>query len=358
MTRLRTLRLAGSPEARGRLHGRTWGAEIRRYAAERVHLAANGSWAGRPATEADVLALATAMLPAHRAYDPEVTAEMEAMAEAAGIGPAEALIAGGFTDVVDAVRRHGSAPAEDDCTAFLVPDGRADGAGWFGQTWDMHDSATEHVVLLDLRPDEAPPALVFTTVGCVAQIGMNVHGLAIGITNLTAADGGIGVTWPFLVRRALRCRTVAEALPFLLDPPLAGGHTFLLLDRLGDGAVVEAMPTHRAVTRLADRPLVHTNHCLVPEAAAREAARAEGLVASSVQRLAVAEAWLDRPRLDRAALEALTRETTAICRRSEPPFHLETSGAALMRPRTGEFFAVWGLPTEQPYERFVVGADG
>ena len=75
---------------------------------------------------------------------------------------------------------HPASVTEDDCTAFVVPDTRADGAGMVGQTWDMHDTATDHVVLARLRPDDGPDALVFTTVGCLGQIGMNEAGVERG----------------------------------------------------------------------------------------------------------------------------------------------------------------------------------
>ena len=52
-------------------------------------------------------------------------------------------------------------------------------------------------------------------------------------------------------------------------------------------------------------------------------------------------------------LFALTRDDT-ICRESEPPYYAATCGAAIMRPRTGEFWAVWGLPSRYQFERFAV----
>ena len=203
MSRLRRLVLDGDAGRRGEAHGAAFRDEIRAYADERVELASNGTWAGRPATRADVLGLADATLAAHRAYDADLCDEMEAVASTCGLTPAEMVIAGGFTDFVDLVRVHaGAAPEEDDCTAVIVPDDAAGGAGFLAQTWDMHDSATEHVVMLEVRPEHGPAALVFSTVGCLGQIGMNEAGIAIGINNLTGR-GKPGVTWPFVVRKAL-----------------------------------------------------------------------------------------------------------------------------------------------------------
>ena len=48
-------------------------------------------------------------------------------------------------------------------------------------------------------------------------------------------------------------------------------------------------------------------------------------------------------------LMALTRE--GVCQVAKPPYHIESSGAAIMRPRTKEFWAVWGLPSVNDYQR-------
>ncbi len=350
---MRRVELRGDAAARGRAHGAALAPAIRAYTEERVSLASDGSWAGRPVRRADIVGLAEQMLADHRAYAPELFAEMLAMAEAAGISAAEAVIVGGFTDFVDAVRALAqvAAPEEDDCTAALVPRGR--GGPWFAQTWDMHDSATEHVVMLDVQPAEGPAALVFSTAGCLGQIGMNDAGICVGINNLTAGDGQIGVTWPFVVREALRQTDVDAALEQVLRAKLAGGHDFLLLDAAGRGYNVEAMPTHTAVTPLAAEPLVHTNHCLDDVCRAREVRKSPELLRSSVERLEIARRMLAGP-VDLELLVALTREPTAICRRAGPPWHIETSGALIARPDTRELWAVWGVPADHAYERFVV----
>jgi isopenicillin-N N-acyltransferase-like protein len=353
--RIRELRLAGDAVARGRAHGEAFAAEIREYCAERVGLASNGAWAGRTATRGDVLGLAERMLPAHRAYAPELFIELESMAIAADISPAEALITGGFTDFVDAVRAAGGPSVdEDDCTAALVPDSRAGGSGFLVQTWDMHASATPHVLLLDVQPEEGPAARIFTTVGCLAQIGMNAAGIAVGINNLSARDGRVGVTWPFVVRKALATSTIDDALACVVEAPLAGGHNYLLLDATGRGYNVEAMPTYKAVTALEHEPIVHTNHPIDAEVARREASRPTDLAESSHRRLDLARSMLASRRVGLDDLVRLTAEPSAICRHSEPPHHMETSGAVIARPRTRELWAVWGLPSENPYERFVV----
>lgn len=357
MKPLRLFELRGGPVARGQAHGEAFAAEIRTYAEERVHLAAAGAWAGRPTTREDVLALARRMIPAHAAYDAGLHAELEAMAEAAGITVEEAILVGGFTDFVDAVRAAGGPGLEeDDCTAVLVPPHRTPAlGGMFAQTWDMHDTATPFVVLFDLRPDDAPAALIFSTVGCLGQIGVNEAGITVGINNLVCTDGRIGVTWNYVVRKALAQTTLEDAIACVRDAKLAGGHDYLLMDADGRGVNIEASGRMQVLEALGDSPIVHTNHCVHDLTRAWEAKRDAGLLASSHERLRVAQAEVAEGVIDLPRLQALMAEGSCICRHGGPPSHIETSGAAIVRPATRELWATWGPPDVSPWERFVVG---
>ncbi len=350
---MRRIVLEGSAEEMGHQHGETYRDEIRAYAEDRVALSSGGSWSGRPADREEVLELAASMLPAHRAYSADLCREMEAMADACDLTPAEAIIVGGFTDFVDAVRATGAGvPEEDDCTAVVVPNGMSGGQGYLAQTWDMHASATEHVTLLDVRPENAPRSFVFSTVGCLGQIGINEAGIAVGINNLAAEVGMRGVTWPLVIRQVLLQTDIDAALRCITEAPLTGAHHYLLLDASGRGFDVEAMPQGCAVRKLGEKPLVHTNHCLDPASIEHEAEKPPALMASSQVRLDRAKELLDCSQVGLTDLMALTRDSQAICQVSKPPYHIESSGAAIMRPATGEMWAVWGLPSENEFDHF------
>ncbi len=360
---IRILDTGGSPEEMGAAHGTAYADEIRRFADERVRLVASGLWSGGPIPAGDVLDLAAAMLPAHERYEPPLHAEMLALAGAAGITPAEAVIVGGFTDFVDTVRavvggRHPAALQEDDCTAVIVPDHRASGAGFLAQTWDMHDSATDRVVLLRLRPDDAPAATLFTTTGCLGQIGMNELGVCVGINNLVALDGRLGVTWPSVVRAMLMTESAGAALEVLQASDLAGAHNFLIFDANGVGFNVEAMPSHHAVNRLGIEPLIHTNHVLDPDALRLQADKDQALMDSSTNRLATAIELLADGPVDVDRLFDFTREPTAICQLATDPYHIESSGATIMRPVTRQFWACWGRPAENEFEEIPIATTG
>lgn len=351
---IRVLDVGGSPAAMGAAHGAAFAEEIRQYADERIDLVCDGRWSGGPLPRTEVLEIAESMIPAHEAFDADLHVEMEAMATAAGLSLPEAIVVGGFTDFVDTVSAvTGSATPtsvlEDDCTAVIIPDTRADGAGYLAQTWDMHDTATDHVLLLRIRPDDAPAARIFTTTGCLGQIGMNSEGVCVGINNLNALDGRRGVAWTSVVRGMLRTTTAADALDVLLAADLAGAHNFVIFDRHGEGYDVEAMPTVRPVTTLGDAPIAHTNHVVDPDAATVQAPRDPSMQANSETRLAHARELLADGPIDEHRIFELTRDERAICQQARPPFHVESSGAAVMRPKTGDFWACWGRPAENEY---------
>lgn len=346
---IRLLHLSGEPGSRGGAHGRALADEIREFADDRIDLSGVGTGLDRQA----LLDVAERCLPAHRDYSPDLYEEMAALADAAGITSAEAMIVGGFTDFLDTVRAQGGhAPVSDNCTAVLVPDGVAGGAGFLAQTWDMHASATPHVVMLRIEPGTGPAALVFSTAGCLGQIGMNEAGIAIGINNLTAGDGRFGVTWPFVVRKALQQTSLDAAVACVLEAELAGGHNYLLFDRHGRGANIEAMPSARHTSELGELPFVHTNHCLAPSTRAVEAPRPDHLRVSSNDRLEDASRLLAEQPVTESTLETLTRDESSICRQPTPLDDYQTCGAAIMRPGSGDMWACWGIPSENGYEHF------
>jgi isopenicillin-N N-acyltransferase-like protein len=188
-------------------------------------------------------------------------------------------------------------------------------------------------------PRNAPRSLIFTTHGTLGQIGMN--------------DGTYGVTWPFVVRKALRQTTFDAALACITDAHLAGGHSFLLLDARGDGANVEATSTRTVVERLDTEALVHTNHCLFSATREVEADRPAELKESTTRRLLDARSILASTLPHTAqSLMSMLRDEKSICRHPGPPFNYESSGAVVMRPGSLDMWACWGIPSENEFERF------
>ena len=217
---------------------------IRKYLDDRLELAALDEWSGGSLDRDLIVEIAEGTLEHHERFAEEIYVEMVAMADAAGITPAEAVVVGGFTDLIDVVRTVvGTAPAEHNCTAVLNTE-----AGFFAQTWDMHASAGEFVIMLKVDPIAGPCAVLQTTAGCLGQIGMNEAGISVGINNLTSY-GRPGVTWPFVVRKVLEQTDFETAVDVVMGAELAGGHNYLLMGPEGEAVNIEAMPRERKLTR-------------------------------------------------------------------------------------------------------------
>lgn len=364
MAQVHVLEVFGSPLEMGRQHGRAYSAAIRELAEDRLHLSSSKNWTGKDLPRQEVLALAEACLPFHEAYAPELMAELRGMAEVTGVGVAELVILNGFTDFIDVIYALETPtpvpahPAADNCTAFIVsPAATAEGQGFFGQTWDMHETATPYVILLRGKPEAGLNFLTLTITGCVGMIGMNEAGIAVGINNLVAGDGRVGVTWPFVVRKVLAQNNLDDALACITEAHLSGGHNYLLADANGRGYNIEAMSTRYHIDEVTSGALVHTNHCLLAQNLSVERTRLPKSQASSETRLGRGQALLNQGQVTLADLFALTRDHEAvngICVHPEEPFYVQSCGAAIMRPATGEMWAAWGNPCQNEYERFVV----
>ena len=342
----------------GHTHGTTYRDAIREYAEDRIALVCEGTWSGGPMSRDAVLAIAEECLPAHQAYAPDLYEEWQGLAAATGLTMAELVVVGGFTDFVDVVyKRYQQTAAKthiDDCTSFIVPDSAADGMGFFGQTWDMHASAEPYVILLDVQPIDGPRSLIFTTTGCLGQIGMNEHGVCIGINNLSGAAGQVGVTWNFVVRKALMQTNADDALACLTEAKLAGAHNYLIFDASGCGYNVEAMAADMHIEKLDATPIVHTNHCVIPAMLELQQVRSAERMVSTTNRLNDGNRWLETRPITADHLIALTRDESAICQRGDDAFHILSCGAAIMRPQTNEMWAVWGVPADYEYQKFDV----
>lgn len=363
MQPIRVLKIGGTPFDMGFQHGLAFADEIRNLTNERVTLSMSQSWTGRAFSRHEVLSLAQQMIDDHGNYAPDLLEELEGISRATGLSLPELVIANGFTDFVDVVYNHGEkvfAPAQfgAECTTFMAnPNANIAEHGLIGQTWDMHNTATPHVIMLDGKPKNAPEFLMFTLTGCVGMIGMNSAGVSVAINNLEGADGKPGVTWNFVVRKVLAQDNIEDALKCITEADLAGAHNYMLMDTSGRGYNVEAMSSVKHVEAITDTTYAHANICLSDEARSVEREQTDEWLIDSQKRVERASELLEELRpITPDDLMTITRDRTndsyAICALPEAPYYWETSGAVVMRPHTKEFWAVWGLPIENEYQRF------
>jgi isopenicillin-N N-acyltransferase like protein len=360
--KLRLLEVAGEPYALGLAQGEHFAAEIREFAAQRLAFCADPALTRQGMTRDDALAIAAACIPDHERYYPSGMDELRGIAHASGLSLEEILILNGFTDFLDTIQSTSSiaphTPARDGCTAFIAsPPSTADGQAYIGQTWDMNREATPYIYMLRARPQDAPAYITMTVAGCIAMIGMNAAGLAIGITNLCGADGQLGVTWTLVVRKALAQDNLADAVACVQTARLAGGHNYYLADASGQCVNIEAMASQQHLERIEQGVFVHTNHCLMPHTQAVEALPDAYFETSSLARYERARQLLNNNEITVEHLMALTRDHGAeigICVHTGAGnvHNVESGAAVIMSPGDRELWAVWGNPCQGEYERF------
>jgi len=80
-----------------------------------------------------------------------------------------------------------------------------------------------------------------------------------------------------------------------------------------------------------------------------QAERANVLMESCSSRRAKATDLLAEDGVDAERLFEIACEPD-ICQIATAPYHVESSGATVMRPKTGDFWACWGRPAENDYQ--------
>lgn len=258
--------LAGSPAHMGETFGEQCRAEIRELYAVRLGAAIRfAARRGRHFREAQVLAVARQCLEPTALYDPVGYREFLGIARGANLAPEQLYAMQGLTDLRD-VLGFGPPPEGVGCSSFVVAGDRAAGGRLFlGQNWDLQTDNMPFVCLVHRQPDDAPETWCLTLAGCLALIGINAAGIAVGNTNLQTTDARVGVQYLSVLHRALRSRSLDEAVDSICQAPRAGAHYYYAA---GPGGVAFGLEcSARRVVRFEVRTgtFVHCNHALSPE---------------------------------------------------------------------------------------------
>jgi isopenicillin-N N-acyltransferase like protein len=300
-------------------------------------------------------------------FRPAYLEEMRGIAEGAGLDLADVLAINVRTEVMYAAKARQAplaahrAPAE--CSAFaVVPASSRPGVTVLGQNWDWLPHAARTVVLLEVRQDDGPDFVTVVEAGLLAKTGMNAAGLGL-VTNALVTDADVGepgLPYHVLLRAALDCATVTEALAVLQDGARSSSANYLIAHASGSALNVEAAPGD--FTRLyplypEEGVLVHTNHFLTPDIHPVDLSL--WAMPSSAVRLQRLRAAMETPAgLD--GLRTLLRDHAdhpfGICAHPDPLAHEFEQGATivsvLMDLNARHLWYAAGNPCLVPYELF------
>ncbi len=222
--------------------------------------------------------LAGDFAPRMRAYDAQMFAEMEGIAEGAEQPLETVIILNARTeltfwhdrDVPNSERAE--IPMLEDCSSLLVmPEVSKTGTLLHAQNWDWNPDCADTSIVLKIYRDDAPDIMTFVEAGQLARHGMNSAGIALTANGLQCElDGGhIGVPNPLIRRRILEANSLAEALDTLLNADITYSHALTVSHSDGEAFCIETTPQTRYWLEADEGLLVHANHFKSSAALAR-----------------------------------------------------------------------------------------
>jgi len=202
----------------------------------------------------------------------------------------------------------------------------SDSHTWLAQNWDWIGRQRAALVVLLGRDQAGLPFATLTEAGMLAKIGLNRHGLAVGLNILRSVGDGsrIGVPVHLMLRHALSLVGVDALRERLLalarSPGFAAASNIPAADAQGVVASFELAPAGVAALAPEQGVVVHTNHFLSPELSAQQAPMLASL--STEARLNCARRFARSGPIDGVSIEALLRDESdglvSVCRRPDP----------------------------------------
>jgi isopenicillin-N N-acyltransferase-like protein len=308
------IRVTGGPRERGRAYGEAASERIQRSLAgyERAYaFHAQLSW--REARE-----LAQRYVPAIGAQAPDALAELEGIADGAGLDPEDVLALNARTEVIAAAW----ARVPDGCSALAVLPGRSrNGHTLLAQNWDWMVHSVDTVVILEADRSDGPSYVTAVEAGLLAKAGLNAAGLGVTTNFLLTPedDGRPGLPYHVTLRELLDARDVVEAVERLRTMQRASSANYLLADVAGRAIDVEATPEALELIEPVDGFLAHTNHFCTRVFAPRDAGT--DLMPSSPLRLERVSTLVGSPAGSaeiRAALADHENFPNAVCCHPDP----------------------------------------
>lgn len=138
----------------------------------------------------------------------------------------------------------------------------------FGRNYDFYYKFKDYTESYVTLPEDAYSSLGHSDIFVGREDGLNENGLAIAISFVGPISIDPGVNFPMAVRCILdKCANVEEAVKVLSNTSFSTTNNYLLADRDGNLAVVEASSGKVRVRRPeADQPyMVATNHFMHPD---------------------------------------------------------------------------------------------
>ena len=199
--------------------------------------------------EQQILEISDGFRTATAAFRQDIYTEIETLAQAAEVDPLWIYALNGRTELLNLN------PME--CTTLAFKNQRI-----LGQNWDWESDIEELAVILDIETEDGHRILTMTEPGMIGKIGMNNHGVGVGLNFMTIDNyQPYGVPLHVLLRSILDSKSLAEART-LIEPQLPGKvGNIIIMNGKGETVDLEIAGETFFAIPVEDR-FVHTNHFL------------------------------------------------------------------------------------------------
>jgi predicted choloylglycine hydrolase len=279
--------------------------------------------------------------PEVRRVFPQIIDEFQGFADACG-AEYESLL--GFMLVI------GTRSSAPKCSAFGVS---SDSGVVFGRNYDFFYEYKKYTESYLTVPADGFASVGQSDVFIGREDGVNEKGLAIAIAAVGPKTVKPGINFPIAVRYILdQCSDVKDALKTLSRFRFSTTNNYLLADRLGALAVLEASPERKAVRHpeRGDEFILCTNHFIGPDVSASEDSTQRD--SDSVQRYDSIHMGIrqrNRKFDARAAKVILSNNVGAVCSHRDE-IKLGTLWSLVSDLSTGEVFRAEGQPCRISYQ--------
>jgi len=357
-SKLPVLKLQGSPEEQGYLHGLQEGEQI----AHNLKIYFRRFEHEAKLTREEVLYRARKYLEVIEERAPDYAAAMRGVAQGSGLSLLEITALNARYEIIYSELSHqGKLDLDrDSCTAFAaLPTMTASGHLILGQNWDWIPEIRG--LILKIFQENGLDILCFTEAGIVGgKIGLNSAGLGLLINGLHSdADDWSRLGKPFHVRcwEILHSKTIDEAIDAVTGMPRACSANFLIAQVPDEVINIEAAPhCHRFICPQ-NSFIAHANHFEDPAVLGIREPQVEKRPSSHQRNARMQKLLWEKERIDLQAAQEILRDHDdypySICRHADESFPVDeryqTVVSVVMDLNEKQFMIANGPPCQNHY---------
>ena len=182
---------------------------------------------------------------------PNLISELECISESSNIPIQQIFLINARTEILNA--------SVGECTSIAIPKNNL-----LAQTWDWIEEMENLMVILIVEKEDGSSFVTLTEPGMLAKIGINNHGISVGLNFLKSKHSLDGVPVHLLLRAILDCTSLKKVREIVAQSNMGKSSYIPVATSIGEAVGFEFSNDAMQELTPMDDVLLHTNHCLAP----------------------------------------------------------------------------------------------